>query len=121
MSAPKRSKKKSKSDTVLSALHLTDAELAHVRDLFNVRLPSPSTGFPSVSQSLAAAEQREELEKALWDKVANLCSERCLPLERAAPDHVVVMSSPPELAVMACENEPAPEEDASPFSIEQEK
>ena len=113
-----KSKPKSRSRAVTSSLQLTDAELAHVRDLFNVRLPTVSAGYPSVSQSLAAVEHREKLEIELWDKVAKLCTDRGLALEQSAPDHVVVLSAPPELAVMACETRQAEDDDASPFDEE---
>lgn len=106
-------------DAIVSSLQLTDAELMHIRDLFNVRLPAPSMSYPSVSQSLAAVEHREDLEAELWNKVAELCTDRGISLEQAAPDHVVVLSSPPELAVMACEERRIEEDDdASPFDEE---
>ena len=74
-------------------------ELIHLRDLFNVRLPTNM--HTTISQMLSKIEGREVIESRLWDKVVNACVKNNIPTESAAPDHVVALSAPPELGVFA--------------------
>lgn len=75
----------------------TVAELEHLRDLFGVILPTEESC--TVSQALAIAEGREELETELWTKIASMCSAAEVALESDAPSHAIVSDRQPHLTV----------------------
>lgn len=78
-------------------LQLSRFELLHLRDLMSVLLPP--TGAQTLSQALAAVEDRNLIESILWEKVSALCSEAGLPLDGEAPDYIVAPTSPPPMGV----------------------
>jgi hypothetical protein len=78
-------------------LKLTQQELLHLRDLFNVRLPPDMT--TTVSQALATAEGRPFVENLLFLKVHGACKSAKLPLEESAPDFVVTATGPAPMGV----------------------
>ena len=59
----------------------------------------PPTGAQTLSQALAAVEDRNLIESILWEKVSALCSEAGLPLDGEAPDYIVAPTSPPPMGV----------------------
>lgn len=78
-------------------LSLTKFELLHIRDLLGVLLPPDGT--QTLSQSLAAIEDRQLIESMLWDKVCRLCKQAKLPLDTAAPDYIIAPTAPPPMSV----------------------
>jgi hypothetical protein len=89
------------------SLRLTLFELLHLRDLFSILLPPEVK--QTVSQALAAAEDREIVEAKLWQKVSNMCRAAALPLDDAAPDFVCAASAAPPVSVFRLAHEPAEE------------
>ena len=89
---------------VTHSLTLTPLELLHLRDLFSVKLP-PELKM-TVSQMLAAAEERPLIETALWNKVAQACKSAKVPLDDAAPDFAVIPNGPPSCGVYRIAAEP---------------
>ena len=84
-------------------LQLTKFELLHLRDLMSILLPPD--GSQTVSEALAAAEERNLIESMLWDKVSKLCNDAGLPLDSAAPDYVVAPIAAPPLGVFQVNQE----------------
>lgn len=85
-------------------LRLTKYELLHLRDLFSVVLATETQ--QTVSQGLAAAEDRSLIESRLWLRVARACSEADIPLDDDAPDFVCAASSAPSVGVFRIAHEP---------------
>ena len=71
----------------------------------------------TVSQSIAASQGRHMAESKLWNKIATLCEEACIPMGDEAPDFVVTISAPPTLGVF--EIMPDVADDDFPRGIEQ--
>lgn len=99
---------------------LTQFELVHLRDLFNVRLPPDLT--QTISQALALAEERSLVEARLWSKLVEVMREAAVPLDDDAPDFVCAASAPPPVSVFRLAQEPAeagpPQPDSnSPFDF----
>ncbi|MBM3194149.1 MAG: hypothetical protein FJZ60_00110 [Chlamydiae bacterium] len=78
-------------------LQLSRFELLHLRDLMSILLPP--NGEQTLSQALAAVEDRNLIESILWEKMSALCSEAGLPLNGEAPDYIVAPTSPPPMGV----------------------
>ena len=87
------------------SVRLTRFELLHLRDLFSVLLASDTS--QTVSQALAAVEDRRLVEARLWQKLAAACGEAELPLDDEAPDFVVAASQAPPVGVFKLAEEPA--------------
>lgn len=85
-------------------LHLTVFELTHLRDLFSITLPP--TLDRTVSQALAASEDRLMVEAKLWQKVAAACRESKIPMDDDAPDFICAASSAPPVGVFRLAQEP---------------
>ena len=79
------------------ALRLSKQELVHLRDLFGIMLPADMKS--TVSQSIAASQDRHMIESKLWNKLASLCQEADIPTGEDAPDFVVTISAPPQLGI----------------------
>lgn len=79
------------------SLQLTRFELLHLRDLMAILLPPD--GAQTVSQALAASEDRTIIESMLWDKVSKLCMDANLPVESEAPDYIIAPLAPPPMGV----------------------
>lgn len=93
-------------------VRLTKFELLHLRDLFAVVLPPDMK--ETLSQRLAASQDRLLVEARLWQKVARVCHEAELPMDDDAPDFVVAASGAPPVSVFELAHEPAalaPEEE----------
>jgi hypothetical protein len=78
-------------------LKLTQLELVHLRDLLTVSLPTDMQ--VTVSQALAAAEERPLVETKLWQKVAKASAEANIPLDEEAPDFIVAPVGLPSISV----------------------
>lgn len=85
-------------------LRLTRFELIHLRDLFSVLLPLDLK--QTVSQMLAATEDRSMVESRLWQKVASVCSEADVPLDDSAPDFICAAASAPPIGVFRLAHDP---------------
>ena len=86
-------------------VRLTRFELLHLRDLFSVLLASETS--QTVSQALAAVEDRRLVEARLWQKLAVAVAEAGLPTDDDAPDFVVAASQSPPVGVFKLAEEPA--------------
>lgn len=78
-------------------LSMTALELLHLRDLFSIVLPTEMKD--TVSQRLAAVQDRALIEAKLWQKVTSLCRAAEIPLDDAAPDFVVAAAASPAVSV----------------------
>lgn len=67
-------------------LKLTKKELEHLRDLFSIRM----TNLTLVSAEIASFENRTKEEERLWGKLRKLCEDSGIPLDKKAPDHVIL-------------------------------
>jgi hypothetical protein len=85
------------------SLKLTKIELLHLRDLFSVVLP-PDGGH-TVSEALAAIENRAIAESKVWLKIAALCKLAELPVDDEAPDFIVAPTTPPPMAVFQLQHD----------------
>ena len=97
------------------SLKLSKHELVHLRDLFGIMLPPDMK--TTVSQSVAASQGRHMAESKLWNKIATLCEEACIPMGDEAPDFVVTISAPPTLGVFEIMTDSG-EDDDFPRGIE---
>ena len=79
------------------SLTLTKFELLHLRDLMGVLLPPD--GSQTLSQALAAVEDRSIIESMLWTKLSKLCVDAKLPVESEAPDYIIAPTAPPPMGV----------------------
>lgn len=100
------------------SLRLNRFELLHLRDLFGVALPPDMK--QTLSQALAASQDRTLVESKLWQKIAAACTEAELPMGDDAPDFVVAASAAPPVGVFELAHDPAapvePEEEGKdPF------
>lgn len=86
-------------------VRLTKFELLHLRDLFAVVLPPDMKD--TLSQRLAASQDRLLVEARLWQKLARVCREADLPMDDDAPDFVVAASGAPPVGVFELAHEPA--------------
>lgn len=93
-------------------LSLTKFELIHLRDLFSILLPTDAT--QTVSQSLAVAEERDIIEKMLWDKVCKLCRSAKVPLNDEAPDFIATIIGPAPVGIVRIADEPSEQVQADP-------
>jgi hypothetical protein len=79
------------------SLKLTRFELIHLRDLLSIKM-APDLE-QTISQALAAVEERPVIEAHLWRQVIAACKEAKLPLGDSAPDFVCaaepVVARPP--------------------------
>lgn len=78
-------------------VNLTNSELAHIRDLFSVLLPTDMK--ETVSQRLAVLNRRTLLEAKLWNKIAAACDQAGVTVGDDAPDFVVSVASTPSVSV----------------------
>ncbi len=86
-------------------LRLSKFELLHLRDLFGVLLSTEAK--QTVSQALAAAEERSLIEARLWQRIAAACVEADLPTDEEAPDFIcAAMVTPPPVGVFRLAQEP---------------
>jgi hypothetical protein len=93
-----------------STLRLTRYEVLHLRDLFSILLPTEAR--QTVSQALAAVEDRSMVEARLWQKVLAACREVGLPVGDEAPDFVAAAASSPPVGVFRLATDPTPAPDA---------
>lgn len=106
-------------------LRLSKFELLHLRDLFGVYLSTEAK--QTVSQALAAAEERTVIEARLWQRIAAACHEAGLPMDEEAPDFIcAAMVSPPPVGVFRVAQEPNETEEAAevpphPFGKDEEE
>jgi len=66
----------------------------------------PTDVKQTVSQGLAAVEDREIVEAKLWRKVATLCQAAAVPTDDAAPDFVCAASQAPPVGVFRLAHDP---------------
>lgn len=95
-------------------VRLTKFELLHLRDLFAVMLPPDLKD--TLSQRLAASQDRLLVEAKLWQKIARVCREADLPMDDDAPDFVVAAAAAPPVSVFELAHQPgddAPAEEAT--------
>jgi len=93
-------------------LLLTKVQLLHLRDVLSVLLPPD--GSRTVSQALAASEQRSIAETQLWAEVSALCKSANIPLNKEAPDFVVMTTGAPILDVIRIADDMGEEEQLGP-------
>ena len=96
-------------------LRLTRFELIHLRDLLSVSLAPDMAS--TVSQALAASEERTMVEARLWKTVVAACKEADVPLDAEAPDFVVaadVVQVRPNVGVFRLASDPAEVEAPAP-------
>lgn len=80
---------------------LTRMELAHLRDLFGIKLPPDMT--VSVSEALAESQSRPLVESKLWQKLAKAMAASGIPMEEDCPDFTILPSGPAPLGVFQVE------------------
>jgi len=85
-------------------LSLTLLELTHLRDLCSILLP-PEMKL-TVSQALAALEDRSYVEARFWNKLVSVCKEAGVVLDDDAPDFVCASSQPPPVGVFKLMSDP---------------
>jgi hypothetical protein len=85
-------------------LRLSKFELLHLRDLLSVMVPPELK--QTVSQQLAAAEDRTLVETHLWNSVVDACKEAELPLGPEAPNYIVTATSSPSIGVFRLADDP---------------
>jgi len=112
---------KQKEEEVLKAkksfsLKLSKHDLVHLRDLFGIMLPPDMK--TTVSQSVAASQGRHMAESKLWNKIAALCEEACIPMGDEAPDFVVTISAPPQLGVFEMMSDNGGDDEDLPRGLE---
>lgn len=78
-------------------LEVTQAELAHIRDLMSVLLPP--TGELTLGQSIGLQEGRPYVDSVLFRKVYQACEEAGVPTGQAAPDFGLSLASVPQITV----------------------
>lgn len=66
----------------------------------------------TVSQALAASENRPLIEACLWQKVVSVCVEAGVPRGSDAPDFICAASAAPPVAVFRLAQDPDEEEDS---------
>src|SRR5579885_1048583 len=93
-------------------LLLTKTQLIHLRDLMSILLPPD--GARTVSQVLAAGEARVVAETQLWADIAQLCRQAKIPINKQAPDFVVMVTGAPALDVVRIAEGPDEQEQAGP-------
>ena len=98
------------------SLRLTRFELLHLRDLFSVLLPPDLER--TLSQALAAAEERPMVEAKLWQKVSEACLSAGLPTGDDAPDFVASAVSTPQIGVFRLAVDPAQQQGSQPLTDE---
>jgi hypothetical protein len=84
-------------------LKLTKVELLHLRDLFSVALPPDASR--TVSEALAAIENRAIAESKAWLKIVELCKLAELPVTDEAPDYIVAPIAPPPMTVFQLQHD----------------
>lgn len=85
-------------------LRLTKFEVLHLRDVMSV-LISPEMK-ETVSQRLAASQDRVLVEARLWQKLVVACEAAGLPLGDDAPDFIVAASGPPPVGIFELAHDP---------------
>jgi len=83
------------------SVKFTRGELAHIRDVFSVRLPPDLT--VTVSESVAKIYERDVLESKLWNKLSATMEEAGVPTGDDSPDFTIMFSGPPSLTVFQIE------------------
>lgn len=86
------------------SLRLTKFEILHVRDLMSILLPPDAK--QTLSQALAASENRQMVESVLWRKIVDACKDAELPVGDDAPDYIVAPVSSPQIGVFQLAQEP---------------
>lgn len=94
---------------------LTYDELVHLRDLFSICLP-PDLG-ETVSQNLAASENRSFVETKLWLKIGKACADSGVSLAENAPDFVVAPTAPPPMGIFRITQSDSDEEESDHVDI----
>lgn len=92
-------------------LRLSKFELLHLRDLLGVMLPPDLK--QTVSQMLAATEDRLLVESHLWNVVAEACKEAELPLGDDAPNYIVTATASPPVGVFRLADDPQDGQEAA--------
>lgn len=90
-------------------LVLNKTQLVHLRDLLSILLPPD--GARTVSQALAAGESRVVAETQLWKDVSVICRKAKVPLNKEAPDFVIMSTGAPSLDVIRIAEDPDAEEE----------
>lgn len=101
------------------SLTLSRFELLHLRDLMGILLPPD--GAQTLSQALAASEERTLIESMLWEKMTRLCAEAELPLGSEAPDYIVAPIAPPPMGVFLVSQDVTTVSDGTGFVNEDEE
>lgn len=85
---------------------MTKHELAHLRDMFSVKLPQAPN--QTLSEALAESQGRLLCEPKLWDKLSGLCRAAGVGLEDEAPDFTLLPAGPVPLGlytITACDDD----------------
>lgn len=84
------------------SVNFTRMELAHLRDLFSVKLPPEMT--VTISEALAETQSRTVIESKLWQKLLRVMVDAMIPTQDEAPDFTILPSGPPPLGVFQVES-----------------
>jgi hypothetical protein len=87
--------------TTTYPISFTRAELAHIRDLFSIKMPPDMD--TTLSEALASNQDRAHIETKLWKKFVKTFSSASIPLEDESPDFTLVPSGPIALNVVQFE------------------
>lgn len=86
------------------SIKFTKFELLHLRDVMSISLPPE--GRQTISQALAALENRPMIESYLWRKISDACQQAELPVGSDAPDYVVAPIVTPAMGVFQLTHDP---------------
>lgn len=106
---PVRSSSSSSKKSQYTDLMLSAAELVHLRDLFGIKIPPEMT--TTLSECLAAQQQREMIETMLWQKIVAACERLGVAVGDTAPDFTILPTAPSPLAVFEVEQETGDDEE----------
>ena len=76
-------------------------ELAHIRDLFSVKLPPEMT--TTLSEALAETQSRQLIEQKLWQKLVKVLVSADIPVDDNAPDFTLMPTGPVPVSVFQIE------------------
>ena len=108
----KKKQDETKEEIPTFSLTLTKFELVHLRDLFGVTFAPEMT--TTVSQMLAASQERSIVESKLWQKISKACKTANVTLGDCAPDFIVTSVGPPPMGVFELAHEPEQQQSEQP-------
>lgn len=82
-------------------VEFTRAELAHIRDLFSIRIPPELK--TTLSEALAESQERQLIETRLWEKLTAVITKSGVPMGENAPDFTVLPTGAVPLGVFQIE------------------